>query len=60
MVAYGLRAALIEQMAQGARERGFESSARSFDIRRSELDDHASNHPPRFERPLAEPNRQRN
>lgn len=36
------RALLIEQMAQGMRARGLEPSARSFEARRKELDEHAA------------------
>lgn len=36
------RALLIEQMARGMRERGLEPSARSFEARRKELDEHAA------------------
>jgi two-component system, chemotaxis family, protein-glutamate methylesterase/glutaminase len=35
------RGVIIEQLAQSARERGYESSARSFDQRRTEVEEHA-------------------
>jgi len=35
------RGVIVDELARGARERGFESSAASFDQRRAELDEHA-------------------
>jgi two-component system chemotaxis response regulator CheB len=35
------RGVLIDELAKGARARGFESSARSFDTRRDEVEEHA-------------------
>jgi two-component system chemotaxis response regulator CheB len=36
------RGIMINELAKGARERGFESSARSFDDRRAEVEEHAA------------------
>jgi two-component system chemotaxis response regulator CheB len=36
------RGIMINELAKGARERGFESSARSFDGRRAEVEEHAA------------------